>query len=324
MKNLFSVFVLQALMILSLGAQPVSNYSYKLNNGITVKTESCWNQVWVQQSYAAMNAGDKTPPLAVNIRTLGDLISGSSFKLQSAGKEVKMQGAAPGTYDLKLTFKLSGKPGNLSFVIGNIIIKPKTKTSVSVTMYDYQILIEESAASAKGLSSYESKVNRYKGNTDQNLNRGVPSFYAKGKHDKPIPPDESKGDINGKIKPGTYDVLISIGISGRTQKVWLENFQMKPDINYKISTNLNSGIISYTGGNKEVKDMHLYPAGTAGKQTGSPAPIKNLDIIGYDNPMLPNACSPGAYDALLTFGNGVKYEWRKDIMVKTGVKAEVK
>ena len=100
------------MVFLAIQAQPVSNYVYKLKNGITVKTERCWNQVWVQQSYAAMNEGDKTSPLTVNIRALGDLIAGSEFKLLSAGKEVKMQGAAPGTYDLKLNFKLSGKPGN--------------------------------------------------------------------------------------------------------------------------------------------------------------------------------------------------------------------
>jgi hypothetical protein len=324
MKNLFPVLAFQALIIINVHGQPVSNYMYKLDNGINVKTENCWNHVWVQQSYAAINAGDKTPPLAVNIRTLGDLISSSTFKLLSAGKEVKLQGAAPGTYDLKLTFKLSGKPGTLNLVIGNIIVKPKTKTYVSVTLYDYQIIIEEAPASIKGLSSYDSKVNRYKGNTDQNLNRGIPSFYAKGKHEKPIPPDEPSGDITGKIKPGTYDVLVSIGISGHIQKVWLENFVMKPDVNYKISTNLNAGVIVYSGGNKEVKDMHLYPSGTASKQTGNPAPIKNLDVIGYDSFASTNACPPGAYDVLLTFGNGTKYEWRKNIVITTGSKTEVK
>jgi hypothetical protein len=310
-------------MILPLQAQPVSDYSYKLDNGIFVKTERCWNHVWVQQSYADIKADDKSP-LAVNTRTLGDLISGSSFKLLSAGKEVKLQGVAPGTYNLKLIFKLSGKPGILSFVVGNVIIKPKTKTSLSVTIYDYQVLIDESPGSLKGLSSYDSKVNRYKGNSDQNLNWGKPSFYAKGKHGKPIPPDEIMGDTYGKIKPGTYDVLISIGISGQTHKVWLENFVMKPDVNYKIATNLNAGVIIYNGGNKDVKDMHLYPAGTAGTQTGSPAPIKNLEIIGYESLTLTNACPPGTYDVLLTFGNGVKYEWKKNIVVKTGTRSEVK
>ena len=324
MKNLFSVLVLQTMVILSLQAQPVSDYSYKLDNGIVVKTEHCWNMVWVQQSYAPVNTGDKTPPLAVNIRTLGDLISDSTFKLLSAGKEVNMKVAAPGTYDLKLTFKLSGKPGTLSFVVGNILIKPKTKTSVSVTLYDYQVLIEETPANLKGLSYYESKINRYKGNIEQTSNRGIPSFYAKGKHDKPIPPDKPIGNNNGKIKPGTYDLVISIGIPGHADKVWLENFQMKPDVNYKIVTNLNAGIIIYTGGNKEVKVMHLYPAGTAGKQTGNPAPIKNIEIISYENPVFTNACPPGTFDVLLNFGKGVKYEWRKNIVVKTGIRTDVK
>ena len=54
-----------------------------------------------------------------------------------------MQGAAPGTYDMKLSFKLSGKPGTLSFMVGNVIIKPNTKTNVSITLYDYQIAITE-------------------------------------------------------------------------------------------------------------------------------------------------------------------------------------
>ncbi|MGA2405953.1 MAG: hypothetical protein ABSF81_04280 [Bacteroidales bacterium] len=323
MKKLFSFLALQMAVIFCLHAQPVSDYTYKLDNGITIKAEHCWNQVWVQQDYTALKTGDKTP-LTVITRTLGDLTSGSSFKLLRAGKEVKMLGAAPGTYDLKLTFKLSGKPGTLSFVVGNVLIKPQTKTSVTITIYDYQVSIAESPGSLKGLSFYDLKINKYKGNTEQSNNMGILSFYAKGKHNKPIPPDESTNNTSGKIKPGTYDVLISIGISGQAQKVWLENFTMKADINYMIATNLNGGVIIYTGGNKEVKNMHLYPAGLAAKQTGNPAPIKNLELGSYDNLTLTNACPPGAYDVLLTFGNGTKYEWRKNLIVKTGARTEVK
>lgn len=309
-------------MIASLQAQPVSEYNYKLDNGITVKNERCWNQVWIQQSYANLNAGEKAP-LAVNIRAMGDLISSSTFKLLKEGKEVKLQGAVPGTYNLKLSFKLSGKAGMISLIAGNIIIKPNTKTSVSVILYDYQILIDESPASINGLSYYETKIYRYKGNSDLNL-KGIPSFYALGKHDKTISPDESKNDLSGKIKPGTYDFLITIDISGQKQKIWLENFIMKPDINYKIAVNLNGGIIIYTGGNKNVKDMHLYPAGTAASQTGTPSPIKNMDLGGYENPAMMNACRPASYDVLLAIGKDPKYEWRKNIVVTTGSKTEVK
>jgi hypothetical protein len=323
MKKLLSFLVLQTFAIISIQAQPVSDYNVKLDNGIIVKAEHCWNQVWVQQDYSALKAGDKTP-LAVVTRTLGDLTSGSSFKLMRSGKEVKVLGAAPGTYELKLTFKLSGKPGTLSFVIGNVIIKPQTKTSVNITLYDYQISIAESTGSLKGLAFYDLKINKFKGNTEQSNNMAIPAFYAKGQHNKPIHPDESTNNTSGKIKPGTYDVLISIGISGQIQKVWLENFTMKPDINYLISTNLNGGVIVYTGGNKEVKNMHLYPAGTSAKQTGTPAPVKNLELGSYDNLTLTNACPPGAYDVLLSVGNGAKYEWRKNVVVKTGSRTEVK
>jgi hypothetical protein len=323
MKKLFSIIALQTLVILALQAQPVSEYTYKLDNGITVKTERCWNQVWVQQDYSALKADEKTP-LTVVTRILGDLSSGSSFKLLRSGKEVKMLGATPGTYDLKLTFKLSGNPGALSFVVGNVLIKPKTKTTVTITLYDYQISVAESPGSLKGLSLYDLKINKFKGNTEQSSNMGIPTFFAKGKHDKHIAPDESTNNTSGKIKPGTYDILLSIGISGQAQKVWLENFTMKPDVNYMISANLNGGVIIYTGGNKQVKNIHLYPAGTAATQTGTPAPIKNLELGSYDNLTLTNACPPGAYDVLLTIGNGAKYEWRKNLVVKTGSRTEVK
>jgi hypothetical protein len=204
------------------------------------------------------------------------------------------------------------------------VIKPKTKTTVNITIYDYQISISEAPASLKGLSSFDSKINRFKGNTDQTNNVGIPAFFAKGQHDKAIPVNESTTKTTGKIKPGTYDLLISIGVSGQIQKVWLENFTMKPDISYSISTNLNGGLISYSGGNKDVKGMCLYPAGTAATQTGTPAPAKNIEVGNYDNISSLNACAPGAYDVLLVFSKGNKYEWRKNLVVKTGVRTEVK
>ncbi|MBK8884747.1 MAG: hypothetical protein IPN67_21065 [Bacteroidales bacterium] len=324
MKNVISLLILNTLVVLSIQAQPVSNYVYKLTNGITIKTEHSWSQVWVQQSYTPMNEGDKTSPLTVNIRALGDLIAGSEFKLLSAGKEVKMQGAAPGTYDLQLNFKLSGKPGTLGFVAGNIIIKPKTKTNVSIILYDYQILIDESQTALGGLSQYESLVNRCKSHTIQDAYFGIPTFYEKGNHANVIKPDQVSGNTKGKIKAGTYDLLLSIGIANQNHKVWLENFQLKPDVSYKVSVNLNAGGIAYTGGNPDVREMHMYPAGTAGKQTGKPEPIKTLETISYNNVTVANCCSPGTYDVLLHFAKGSKYEWRKNIAISTGVRTEVK
>jgi hypothetical protein len=323
MKKSLLILSLHAIVILSLQAQSISNFIYKLDNGINVKTEHCWNQVWIQQSYSPIAANDQIP-LAVNIRALGDLIAGSSYNLQSAGKEIKMKGAAPGTYDLKMVFKLSGKPGIMSFLVGNILIKPKTKTSVNVTLYNYQIRIDESPVSLSGLSSFETIIDKCKGNTAEDTYFGIPVFYTKGKHDQPVPANETISKTKGNIKSGIYDLLISIGISGQTHKIWLENFQMKPDISYKITTNLNAGGVIYTGGNKEIKELHLYPAGTATSQTGTPAPVKNLETISYNNITIAHCCSPGAYDVLLDYGNGTRYEWRKNIAVVTGSKTEVK
>jgi hypothetical protein len=322
MKKLFYFLFLQAIAFLSINAQPVTDYAYKLDNGIIVKTEHCWNQVWVQQDYSALQATDKSP-LSVSTRTLGDLTAGTTFKLLLAGKEVKMQGAAPGTYNLKMAYKLSGKPGSLSFIINNVIIKAKSKTTVTITLYDYQIAIAEAPAAGKGLSAYEIKVNKFKGNLDQANTVGMPAFYAKGQHDKAITAEETTTKSSGKIKAGTYDLLISIAVSGQTQKVWLDNFTMKPDVNYTITTNLNGGVISYTGVNKDVKALRLYPAGTSAKQT-TPAPVKSLEIGSYDNITTTNACPPGSYDVLLGNANGTKYEWKKNLVVTTGSRAEIK
>jgi hypothetical protein len=323
MKKLLAFLTFQTLLVLALQSQPVSEYIYKLDNGINIRTEHCWGHVWVQQSYASLTATDKTP-VSVNIVTLGDIKSSSTFKLLSGGKETTMQGAAPGTYELKLIFKLSGKPGTLSFVVGNIILKPKTKTAVNITLYDYQILIGETPTPAKGLASFETLVNRSKYSTSQDLYFGIPVFYAKGKHDKPINADKIASKTSGSIKPGTYDLLISIGISGQTHNVWLENFTLKSDVKYKISTNLNAGVVDYSGLNRDISSMEFYPAGTADKQTGNPAPNKNTKIISYDNIRVANCCSPGTYDVLLGNKDASRYEWRKNIIIQSGSKTEVK
>jgi hypothetical protein len=324
MKKFIVLTMFQAVMIFSLQAQKVSNYTYRLENGINVKTEQCWSRVWVDQRFDTIKVSDQTPPLSVVLRTLGDLTSSSAYKLTSAGKETRLQEAKPGTYNLKLTFKLSGKPGTLSFDIDNILIKPKSKTTVTVTLYDYQILIEETPGNQKGLSYYDSRVNKYKGTSEDNPSCGKPAFYAKGQHDKPVAPGEPINEKTGRIKSGTYDVLITLGAPGRLQKVWLENFTLKPDVSYKIITNVNGGVVAYTGGNKDVKAIHLYPAGVASRQKGNPAPDKNLEILKCEGQTISNTCPPGAYDVLLNFGNGKKYEWRKNVVVKTGSRSEVK
>jgi hypothetical protein len=323
MKKVIILFMFLAVMVFSLQAQKVLNYTCRLDNGITVKTEQCWNQVWVDQRFDAAKASDQAP-LILSVRTLGDLTSNSAFKLYSSGKEVKVQGVKPGTYTMKVTFKLSGKPGSLSFDIDNIIIKPQTKTTISVTLYDYQILIAETPGNLKDLSSFISKVDRYSGNTEQNPTCGVPTFYSKGARDKPIEPVEITNNKNVKIRPGTYDVLITLGAPGKTQKVWLENFILKPDVSYNITTNLNAGLVEYAGGTRDVKAFLLYPAGSADRQTGTATPDKNLELIKCESQTSTSACPPGTYDVLINLNNGARYEWRKNIVVKTGTRTQVK
>jgi hypothetical protein len=319
MKKVISFLIFNAVMIISLQAQSVSNYTCKLDNGITVRMEHCWNHVWVSQAFESLKAGD--PPLVLSPRTLGELTLNTAFKLYSSGKEVKVMGVKPGNYTMKVTYKLSGKPGSINFDIDNVVVKAETKTTVSVILYDYQITISETPGSQNGLSAFVSRIERYKGYPEQNPTCGIPSFYEVGKHDSPLTPNELKGK-SGKIKPGSYDLLITLGAPGRIQKVWLENFVMKPDVSYSITTNLNAGIIEYAGLNRDMKAIFLYPAGTADKQKGAATPDRNLEVTKCEGLGTNTACPPGTYDVLLSIGS--KYEWKKGIVIKTGGRAQVK
>jgi len=98
---------------------------------------------------------------------------------------------------------------------------------------------------------------------------------------------------------------------------------LKADVSYKIAINLNAGVIVYSGGNKEVKEFHLYPAGTAATQA-KPAIDKTKEIVNHENITMTNPCAPGSYDVLLEYGKGAKFEWKKGITIQSGVRTEVK
>jgi len=319
------VFVLFFSVIsLMVNAQKVTGITYKLDNGINVKMERTWSRVWVQQTQEAFNATEQPQSVVINMRVMGELTKSHTFKLTSGGKDVRLKDAAPGTYDLKVTSALSGKPGNMVIDISGVVVKPKMKTMVNVTIYYYQINIDEVPLAGNGLASWNFVVNRYKGNNDQTFNTPVPTFYAKGVRDKSITPDETSGKSAGKIKPGNYDVLVTLEIPGFNQKIWLENFTMKPDINYKVAINMNAGEIMYGGTLKNVSKLHLYPSGTADKMQGVAKPDKSQEFLVCDPPTSKFPCSPGTFDVLLNIGNGTKYEWKKNTVIRTGTVAIVK
>lgn len=307
-----------------LEAQKVSNYSYKFINGVEVKMEKDWGHVWIQQTHSAFAANEDPQSVVINVRTMGVLVQGSTFKLTSGGKDVRMKDASAGTYDLTISSNLSGKPGTLSFDVNGIVVKPKMKTTVSVTIYGYLVNIEESTGSFNGLAAYDSKVYKYQGNTETSPTCGRPAFFMKGDHNKSINPDIKTDDLSGRIKAGTYDVQLTLDVCGSDQKIWLENMVLKPNTSYKISTNLNAGDIAYAGIARDISKMHMYPAGTADRMQGSAKPDKTREILCYDPATTRYPCPPGSYDVLLNMGNGSRYEWKKNVVVRTGYRVDVK
>jgi len=233
--------------------------------------------------------------------------------------------ADAGICQVAVTCQLIKNAGNISFVIDGVEIKKDMTTHLSVLIYDVLITIEPKEGSYQGLSHYETKAERYTGAKEQNLNWIIPSFYLSSDHTKKISPDEAQGDYYGNIKAGTFDVLLKAEIGGTNfvYKLWIENLKTEPNKGYKIVVNFNCGEMVYKGGNYAVKAVHFYPAGTADKNPGTPKPLKG-EFIKYETPDAAKLCKPGKYDVLLNFNFGEKYEWRKNIEIKSGEKCEIK
>lgn len=318
------MYILLCSVSLLANGQNVSNYHYQLDNGIKINTEKGWNYVHVYQVFDTLLNQEPENLLEVHVNAIGDLIKNTDFKVFNESEEVLINEITPDTYLIKVKCLLSSTPGNITFDVNDITVKSGFSTRVFITIRDVQVTIDEKPGG--NLCYYESKINRYAGNNEQNLNWGIPYFYLKGMHDKRINPDEPMGEYYGKIKPGTYDLLIKIeiGETGFTHKIWFENFNMNPGVDYRIKTNLNTGEIIYSGGDYEVKVIHFYPAGTAGKINEIAKRQNNLEIISFERPGYTKACPTGKYDVLLNFGYGAKYEWRKNVEVKYGQKTEIK
>jgi hypothetical protein len=320
MKKSFITLLFIAVFVYPLIGQTAGNYTFKFDNGAVVKTERDWGHIWIQQKQEAFAANEEHQSVVIKITTFGELGNNTTFKLSSGGKDVKLKEAAPGMYDLKITSKLIGKPGTISFDASGIEVKAKMKTTVTVTIYKYQVSIEDAAVANKGLAGYEAKIALYKGNIDPTGKMATVAFYAKGAHDQKLTPDVVTNEVSGKIKPGTYDALVSIDISGKVQKVWIENITLKADMNYKLITNMNAGTVTYAGGNRDLKILMLYPAGTADR---TPKADKSTAMMVYDPSYSTYPCPPGSFDALLTNGTG-KTEWRKNVVVRSGVRTDIR
>ncbi|MBI5806624.1 hypothetical protein HZA73_11390 [candidate division TA06 bacterium] len=325
MRNLFIFCLVLLLAAAGPKAQVIRDYSYKLDNGATVRTEKGWNYVQAAQTFASQQKPAATGKIDVAVTAVGDLISGYGVKILKAGAEVDSASLTPGIYDLKITCPLSSStPGDISFLVAGAVIRPKTDTKVSVTLHDVQITINEKTEPNQGLAYYETKTNRYHGNWEQNGNWSIPKFFRSGDHKVKVAPDAPGGDYYGKIRGGKYDLYLDIYTRAGGHMIWLENLELKPDVSCRITTNLNAAEVAYTGGEFEVKMLHFYPAGTAAKAKGKPRPDKKAERFAIEGPDHVTPCPPGTYDVLLNYSYGGKYVWRKGVVLEVDKKTEIK
>ncbi|PKN73419.1 MAG: hypothetical protein CVU52_07185 [Deltaproteobacteria bacterium HGW-Deltaproteobacteria-10] len=318
-------------------AQTVANYSYKLDNGVVVKTERGWNYVKVSESFIKQKNHQETGALTVKVRATGNLISTSEVTVLQNGVAFNPGSLAPGNYDLNVTCRLSSaNKGNITFEVRGISIKSvmendakgiSTKyimdTSVDITVHDVQIVIEEKAVARKGLARYETRSLNYVG-TGGSWN--LPLFYRPGDRTRKIMPDEPAADYHGAIKPGNYDICQKINIEwlGFEHKIWLQNMELKADTSYKITCILNSAEVIYTGGVYSMKELAFYPPGYAIKMKDKPQRNRKLEVFSHGKPWQTTACPPGTYDLMLDHHGQVQNQWREGVVLEAGKKTEVK
>ncbi len=302
--------------------QTISNYEYKFDNGMKMVTEKGWNLVNISQTFNILDTARTKSPLLIKVNSIGDLISESKFKVFKDSSEVNPEIAAVGSYKLSVECRLLQNNGSISFEVNDVVIKEKLQTILTISVHNTEILIQESNAYNNGLMVYETYVIK---NTGQNGIETTPHFYAPGTVSPEIPPAEALDHYLGKNKPGIYDIKtnIELKMTGFSHIIWLQGITLKPDIRYVFSFNLNVGELRYSGGDSNVKAVHLYPAGTANKLKGVAKPQKNIEVFGFERPSWFTISPPGTYDILLEYGPQIKYEWRKNVVCKVGEQTDI-
>lgn len=312
------------LLIKPVLSQTVSNYKYKLDNGINIVTEKGWNWVNASQTFTPIDSAPTRDALVIRIKSVGDLFGESKITVKKNNLEINPASAKEGSYVVHANCRLLSTPsGSITFEVSNVQVKPKMQTVLTVLVHDVQVSITEAPKSSKGLSYYELKLLNYKG--DQGV-RGEIYFFKPGTKTPRIPPAEPQGDYYGLTKPGIYDIqtLFDLNATDFDYKLWFQNMQLKPDTRYILAINLNAAELRYAGGNYEVKALQLYPAGTAKLLNEAAKPQPSKKVFGFERPQRFTLCPPGTYDVLLDYGFGVRYEWRKNVECKVGERVEVK
>ena len=305
-----------------INSQTISNYVYKFENGVNVVTEKGWNWINLSVSNGILDSAKIKSPLLVEVRSIGDLVAGSKFKVLKDSSEVNMETLTPGSYKLSVGCSLLQKNGTISFDVNDVVIREKMQTILTISVHDAEIIINESITEADGLTIYEVRIDK---NTGQNGIIVTPHFYAPGTVSPEIAPVATVSPCLGKIKPGTYDIKtnIELKMTGFAHIIQVKNISLKPDAKYVFSCNLNVGELRYAGDNSNVKAVHLYPAGTASKLKGIAKPQKDIEIFGFERPTWFTVCPPGTYDILLEYTAPVKYEWKRNIVCKVGEQTDI-
>lgn len=323
-KQIFTaVFLILFLLIASEGwGQEISNYSYQLLTGERVKMEKGWKEAAVSQVFDSLT-GNKNSNFSIVIKTAPVIAGNTSFVVMQGEKARKESFLKSGNYTLRVVHQLNNKGGRISFDIYPLKIQDKMETHLLVNLSDYGISITRKGRPSGGMGYYQTGV--FAGG-QQNGVSTYPYFYAPGNHSVKINPFETMGDYYGKIKPGTYDLLtlIELNMTGFTHRLWLENFRINGDSSYVIQWNLGAAEIRYIGNNYEVKQLILYPQGTAKQKTGKIQRRKELEVLAIERPSSFTFCPPGTYDVLLDFGSGSKFEWRENVKCKAGERTEVR
>lgn len=336
MVSKFHLFILLFFLTAGQGlfALQLTDYSYRLTNGIRITPENGWRKTEATQDFTNGVFVSNRGAVQVDFTVIGDLVDDHpEITLSSSSKpknSVKLNAGTPsadlnkGKYNAFIKFPLQLKNGTITFRINDVIVKENTLTLVRVTINDIQVAIVEAPGEGWKQSEYNFTTYWAKGNMDGGGYTGYPTVFKAKDHFQMVTPVEIASDTKAKMRPGTYDFYLDTDISKAKFRYtcWIENVKMESNTTYQFRCNLNGSRVRTGIADDNPKQIGFYPPGTAAKQK----PRVNKKLIRYTvvEPWKSAVCPTGTYDVLLSFDYGAKMEWRENVVFKYGEETVIK
>jgi hypothetical protein len=350
-KQTFMVLSLLAMLAAGLSAQKIASYSYASADGLAVRMEKTWAGANVSQVFSESEtpAGAASRVLfeidwKAEISAISQEIWLSNAKGALVDRPVpgKPSKALPaGSYNAAVVVNY-GEWGLARFNLTGIVLKPapaaaraaagakrapSARSTLTTLKLDFNLPLvkfSKKPTPLQGLARYESVTWWAPGKRDGAGYIGRPSLFPPGVKD---PHKRLKPQVGaeqwGAVKPGSYDLLLSVefGRSGQGSEIRIPGMKLLPNFDLRVDLVLNGSAILVKG-ETVPPTIRFYPPGTAGKAR-KPAGAPGQALWSIDDPGTKTVCPPGDYDILYDYEKENRIEWRPGVRLEAGSLVEL-